>query len=396
MKPIEEPKVRKPTTLRRKLAMLGLAMFSFFLIAEVALRIFWHNPYRHDDPDHLILLRISTPGRHFILNRSLIGETPERIHFRVNERGYIYPVHQFDDPDVTIAFFGGSTTECFTVDEPLRFPALVSTLLAKRGLKVNTLNAGRSATTIHDALNILINHVIEDRPDVVVFMEATSDIGVLSHDGSYHRRMSVTPGFSPIALWAMQKASSVSQVAGALRAMATVQIAPARIVPLSDQEDPAERPPKNLPVGDFETRLRAFVRVSRAFGITPVLMTQPLSGGRNNLTPDWAHAPEQNVFNDATRRVGREEDVLVIDLVRHFIEDVPDWNKPMAYFFDGVHVTDRGSREEASYISQRLAETILAPKIASKQREGEGKAGPKATATPSGGHEPTLVKPLVP
>jgi len=85
--------------------MLGLALFSFFLIAEVALRIFWHNPYRHDDPDQLILLRISTPGRHFILNRSLIRETPERIHFRVNERGYIYPVHQFDDPDATIAFF---------------------------------------------------------------------------------------------------------------------------------------------------------------------------------------------------------------------------------------------------------------------------------------------------
>jgi len=140
MQPIEQPKVRKPATLRRKLAMLGLAVFTFFLIAEVGLRIFWHNPYTHDDPDHLILLRISTPGRHFILNRSLIRETPERIHFRVNERGYIYPVHQFDDPDATIAFFGGSTTECFNVDEPLRFPALVSTLLAKRGLKVNTLN----------------------------------------------------------------------------------------------------------------------------------------------------------------------------------------------------------------------------------------------------------------
>jgi len=229
--------------------MLGLAVFSFLVIAEVGLRIFWHNPYRHDDPDHLILLRISTPGRHFILNRSLISADPVRIHFRVNERGYIYPVHQFDDPDVTIAFLGGSTTECLTVDEPLRFPALVSPLLAKRGLKVNTLNGGRSATTIHDALNILINHLIEDRPDVVIFMEATSDIGVLEHDGSYHSRMSVAPSFSPIRTWALQKASSVSQFAGALRAMATVQLAPARIVPVSDHDNAVEPPRKTLPVG---------------------------------------------------------------------------------------------------------------------------------------------------
>jgi hypothetical protein len=178
--------------------------------------------------------------------------------------------------------------------------------------------------------------------------------------------------------------------------MATVKIAPIRIVPVSDQEHVAERPPRNFPVGEFETRLRAFVRVSRAFGITPVLMTQPLSGIRNNLTPDWARVGEQEIFNDATRRVGREEDVLVIDLVRHFVEDVPNWKEPMAYFFDGIHVTDRGSKEEASYISRRLAETILAPKIASKLKDGEGKVAPKATATPSGAHEPTRVKPLVP
>ena len=61
-------------------------------------------------------------------------------------------------------------------------------LLAEQGLKVNTLNAGRSGNTLHDSLNILLNHVMDDRPDFVVLMEASNDIGVLVKDGNYRSR----------------------------------------------------------------------------------------------------------------------------------------------------------------------------------------------------------------
>jgi len=373
MKPVEQSETREPSSFRRKLAMFGLALLTFLLLAELGLRIFWHNPYQHDDPDHLIPLRIAVPGRHYILDRSLISKNPPVVQFRVNERGYIQPSHQFDKPDVTIAFLGGSTTECLAVDEPLRFPAVVSTLLAQRGLQVNTLNGARSLTTTHDALNILINHVIEDRPDVVIFMEALSDIGVLSHDGSYHSRMSVPPSFSPILTWTLQRTSSLSHIAGAIRAAATLRRGPPAIQPVGDALP--RKTGKPVPVEEFAKRLRAFIRVSKAFGITPVLMTQPFANMRNNVTPDWADAAQQHVFNDATRKVGLEEDVVVIDLARHFVESVPDRDKPMAYFYDGIHVTDRGSQEEAAYIAQRLAETILAPTLAAKQNSAKAAGG---------------------
>src|SRR5437867_8610086 len=81
--------------------------------------------------------------------------------------------------DATVAFLGGSTTECVAVQEDLRFPALVSVLLAQQGLKVNTLNAGRSGNALHDALNNLLNHVINDHPDFVVLMHVSNDIGYL-------------------------------------------------------------------------------------------------------------------------------------------------------------------------------------------------------------------------
>jgi hypothetical protein len=104
--------------------------------------------------------------------------------------------------------------------------------------------------------------------------------------------------------------------------------------------------PKNLPVDSrpFEQRLRAFVHICHSFGIVPVLMTQPLSNSRNALTPEWADWANQDVFNEVVREVARSENVMLIDLVRHLHEEVADWDSPMNIFYDGMHVTDHGSR----------------------------------------------------
>ncbi len=393
MKSVDQPGLRKPLTLRRKLAMVGLALFCALVFAELGLRIVWHNPYRGETAEHVIALPIQHPGRHFIFSRPLISKESALVHFRVDDRGYIRPSHQFDNPDMTIAFLGGSTTECMAVAEPLRFPALVSTLLAKRGLKVNTLNAALATNTTHDALNVLINHVIADRPDVVVLMETWSDHLLLSLRGSYRRAMGAPSSFSSTMRWPLQKASSLTQLGGLIRVWATGGgFALEPIEPLGDDYVRSTAPPR---VEEFASRLRAFVRVSKAFGIVPVLMTQPFAKPRNNQTAELA-ANAQDTFNDVTRKVGFEEDVLVIDLVRHFVEDVPGWNEPMAYFYDRVHPNDRGSQEEGSFIARRLAETILAPKLAAKQSRPPTESRPETDRKLSKEREPTLVKPLAP
>jgi lysophospholipase L1-like esterase len=89
---------------------------------------------------------------------------------------------------VTIAFLGGSTTACNAVQEDARFPGLVGRLLTEPGISTNGLNAVRSGGTLHDTLNVLLNHVLPDEPDIVVVMHATNDIGVLHHQKSYDSR----------------------------------------------------------------------------------------------------------------------------------------------------------------------------------------------------------------
>ena len=118
------------------------------VLIEIALRVLWHNPYRNESPDHMLQLRIQHPETDRILNRSTIAPEKPQIKFRTDRRSYILPSFQHSDPDATVAFLGGSTTESSVVDEELRFPALVSVMLEADGLNVNTLNAGRSGNTV--------------------------------------------------------------------------------------------------------------------------------------------------------------------------------------------------------------------------------------------------------
>ena len=153
-------------------AKIFLILFSSvvtFLTVESLLRFFWLNPYANSSGDTVLKLRLPHKNINNQFDRSAIDKEHPSVLYRTNSRNYIEPVLQFDNPDLTIAFLGGSTTECSAVSEKKRFPFLVTKLLEKKGIKVNSLNAGRSGSTIHDSINILLNHVSLDNPDVVVF-----------------------------------------------------------------------------------------------------------------------------------------------------------------------------------------------------------------------------------
>ena len=104
----------------------------------------------------------------------------------------------------------------------------------------------------------------------------------------------------------------------------------------------------------FRERLRTFIHMARDFSIQPVLMTQPFSDATNALTPNWTDEKAQNRFNALVREVAKAEGVLLIDLVTHLQESVPEWNKPMEIFYDAIHVTDKGSVVYADHIAQQL------------------------------------------
>jgi hypothetical protein len=350
----------------KSLILAVMSILIALILGEIFLRVAWNNPYQSEAPDKILMIRTQHKNANLTVDRSIIYPDADQTQLRTDDRGYILPSFQFDNPEFTVAFLGGSTTECSAVGEKKRFHSIVSELLESE-FRVNTLNASRSGNTVHDSINILLNHVVTDHPDIVIIMHAANDFGLLATTGGYDKRMGEYVSFKLLGRWAAQMASRVSLfgiVRDAMRlapGWRKLDVGDGGIGRSIDTMDGATVRPDgrieiDVPVDLFRERLEVFVGICRAFDILPILMTQPASPlYRTKLTPSWVDASYQNVFNDVIREVGFELDVMVIDLVEYLNARVERWQEPMVVFYDALHITDHGSELYALHISERLA-----------------------------------------
>ena len=218
------PELFSRSSCMKKLFTIFLVTFVTMGVCELCLRFMWHNPYRNESPDMLLKISMNHPNTDYFFSRAILDSGHSRVRLRTDPRSYILPSSQYSDPDATVAFLGGSTTECSYVQEDLRFPALVSQLLAKQSLKVNTLNGAKSGNTLHDSLIILLNRLARDRPDIVVVMHATNDTGVLVRDGDYRSREGSPVSIKDLLKWSLQMTSSNLYWAALVRHAATSSV----------------------------------------------------------------------------------------------------------------------------------------------------------------------------
>jgi len=332
--------------------------------AEIYFRIFWNNPYRKATPAEVLLLEKHEAGLNEIVDRSIITQDVTKVKFRTDDRSYIMPSVRYKNPDLTITFLGGSTTECIAVQEELRFPALVSEKLAEHGLRVNCLNLGHSGNNLHDAINLLFNHAVIDSPDVAVVMHACNDIGVLRMYPHYEPDLGEPLNVGTLNEWYVQVASRYSSLLGFIRKnfiglgevfkhnrglddyhMGKVAAQDKRI----EYQNP-DNPRKLV----FRSHLNTFIDMCRNFGIEPVLMTQPIGSFETRMTPPWLSESLQYQFNEIIREVCAERSCMLIDLENYIYNNVENFNEPMVVFYDRVHVSDNGSKIYADFIASEI------------------------------------------
>jgi lysophospholipase L1-like esterase len=338
--------------MKAKIALVLVSIVVAVSIIEVGLRVFWSNPYSGSGTDRVLKLRVHHANIEQTFSREQIDDEHPIVTYRTNNRGYIEPAPGEESIDLRIAFLGGSTTECFAVREEYRFPFLVGALLTSDTLSVGVLNAARSGGTLHDSINVLFNHVVLDRPDVVVLMHASNDIGLLKKDPEYGTRMGHEVSGIDIGKYMLQMVSARLSLAGYLRQVATAGEFERGTTVGHARDTEADTEP-------FRARLEVFVSMSRAFGMVPVLMTQPMAANiRNELTPAWVDANAQGIFNDVIRKVGEATGADVIDLAEYVTNSIESEDELKRVFYDGLHVTDHGSSLYAAYVAERLADII--------------------------------------
>jgi lysophospholipase L1-like esterase len=310
------------------------------------------------------------------------GSVPASYALSVDSAGFIEPARRHENPDITLAFLGGSTTECALVLPHNRFPDLAARKLeATLGLKVNGLNAGMSGNNSMHALALLIGKVLPQRPDFVVLMEAVNDVGVLAAHGSYwvrqgslrlvvNERQSVSEAGRLLTASVIPYTTELVQHAWRrTRGWFGMRQAYADVLPL--------RPPSSAPSSDrrktaaraYESSLKSFVHTVSAWGATPVLMTQvnvePRTETERRSTfldrkqlakvvdrpEDFASMHDH--FNAILRAVAKSEGAILIDLAAAH---------PWAFgdVYDAIHFTDRGSQRVADIVAAALQDHVAA------------------------------------
>lgn len=295
---------------------------------------------------------------------------------RTDANGFILPYNRYPDPDLTLAFLGGSTVACLYVEEENRFPYLVGNLLEKAsGKKVTSYNSGVGGNNSLHSLDILLNKLIPLKPDVVLMMHNINDLVSLIYDRTY---WSNNPTRGPIIDYQLYK-----NLTG-MKAIAT--LARDTYIPnlhlafrslckkifgkkAGDPEDEFAHvrgkkivfDPARI-LDEFQMNLQTFINICRARRITPVLMTQfnriksdpddkirqSLKGFESGSQISAREFKEiYDKFNEATVQVGRRNGVLVIDLARLIPQEAK-------YMYDVVHVNTAGSRLAAQIISEQL------------------------------------------
>lgn len=358
------------------------SLISFFIliillfVTDYLLGVMYEDRPKEYIPQRHIYLREHSPGEIYTFQQPLgfferdkSIEGKREVRFVIDEKGFLEPSNLLADSDISIAFMGGSTTECSSVTELKRFPYLVGQLLNQQGWKVNTMNAGVSKNNSSHSLNIYINKVFVEEPDIAVMMHNINDLNHLMKEKRYWHSNGVpthiiSPPIRSLKTALIANMKSVFPNIGLrfdrtvynLRAKSSPE-PKARKIPRPTEEDMADI------FRQFRENLNLFISISRIKGITPVLMTQ---GSRiktdfvgiermKDFTQSSMEMPLEEYkvlyaeMNQIIRDVCKEQGVLMIDLDKISLPE---------HIYDAVHYNDTGSEFVAGKIADQLAPLV--------------------------------------
>ena len=293
---------------------------------------------------------------------------------RIDNDGFIVPSKKYANPDMSIVFLGGSTTECRYVAEEHRFPYLAGVLLEQQtGIKINSYNAARSGNHSLHSLDILLNKVFPIKPDIVVMLHNINDLVVLLYESSYWNHKSSKPVIFDINkeidanFYKIIRDRYIPNLAAAMHNFDKSLRSLWKSDKKSNDEFAKIRGKhlivdKSAMVDQFEMNLQSFIYLCKARNIIPVLMTMPsrfkekpdqiILDTFNNVTLEYSQFRELfDLFNKSILKKAHENNIMVIDLAK----EIPQENEFMC---DIVHYTDKGARKIADIISDRLKPVV--------------------------------------
>lgn len=273
--------------------------------------------------------------------------------------GNIHP--DSETPETKIIFFGGSTTESLFVTEANRFTSRLERNLREiTQSKLVVLNAGHSGNHSLHSLIALLGKGINTKPSHVVLMNNANDLSLLRKTGSYWKAPA-----SRAILRVIEDENTAYSIAKKLKDWFAPNLyrylKPRLFNKAADEFDGFRAtvldPKEFIPA--YESSLRSFVRVAKAWNIEPILMTQ---FSRFSLSDELflknyggidtgKFVEEFEMMNKVIKRVASTEGCDLIDLNKA----VPASSD---YIYDSIHLNDEGSLIVAETLTTYFASRL--------------------------------------
>lgn len=320
-------------------------------------------------PPDLRLIPVVEPG--------LSGMRPGAVQFSTNNVGFRGDSLATPKPSNEFRVFvvGGSTTECFYLDDQATMPADLERRLqrvAPSGRVVRVYNAGKSADKSYDHVAMLAQRIAHLAPDLVVVFAGVNDLRAQLTDSAYWfvRPRRPDDDWSNFAL--LKLASTELQIVRRLytllhRAAPLEEVTQVRLtseyahLAAVARAAPLGRSSLVIPAGPYRENLESIVGIAEARHVPIVLLTQATTWNSAEadslLDRHWMtffgkvrydEAALDNAMeslNDVTRDVTAQHHLPLVDLAR----DLP---KSRRFFYDDVHFNAAGADTAAALIAK--------------------------------------------
>lgn len=303
----------------------------------------------------------------------------ELRYLNIDENGFIEPSIEHKNPDKTIYFLGGSTTELFDVSPEQRFPYKVGRNLENMGFgKINSINAGLNGKYSVSSLQDLLTRGALFKPQYTVLMHAANDLSMLMHlDGYYSNDLAFK--HSRAYLLKVDHGADELEVNGrtglffkGIKNIArsiypnTYSVLHLKFRKNSQSYDEFEKYRKKKQidsyrfVDEFEKSLNRFVYSACSLDIKPILMTQPnrienkdeeIKQVFKKYNPEISYkeySKTYKMFNQTIRKVSEKFGIPLIDAAIMIPKD-------KKYIYDAIHLTEKGSILLSEVITENIA-----------------------------------------
>jgi len=343
-----------------------LLVFTFFT-AEILLRIF------HPFPVRLKGNKIVLPQNQvYNINNVNSAKLDKNIVHRKNSLGF----RGEEKPEgfsnyLSIVTVGGSTTECFYINEGKDWTHLLGDKLKNKFKPLWINNAGLEGHSTFGHQVLLEDYLLKLHPKLVLFLIGINDVGIENlraedkhnlysqHEISFFNTLAEhSEVFNLIRI--IQKVRYAKKMNLTNNNINLLKLEKFSLSKAAKSKIVAKQVPLSL---NYKERILKLIETCRKHNIEPVLITQPCVYGvgidsltgvnlstikidkEKNGETGWAVL---QLYNDQARAVAKETDTYLIDLAN----EMP---KNSFYFYDLVHFTNEGCTKVAQIISKDIS-----------------------------------------